>query len=133
MFHEPQLSGKLQHIKLIVEASQAMSQERSSTLLSSPASAQAAASQYVIGADIGGTSLRLALANGAGAIVGRWSASTIGTADATMVLRLMREGVDRLLREASLPPESLSAIAAGDVARFEGIFNRGRAMREGLK
>jgi prephenate dehydrogenase len=25
------------------------------------------------------------------------------------------------------------AIAAGDVARFEKIFNRGRAMREGLK
>ena len=25
------------------------------------------------------------------------------------------------------------AIAAGDVARFEEIFNRGRAMREGLK
>jgi glucokinase len=30
-----------------------------------------------------------------------------------MVLRLVREGVDALLREASLPPESLSAIAAG--------------------
>jgi glucokinase len=30
-----------------------------------------------------------------------------------MVLHLMREGVDLLLREASLPPQSLSAIAAG--------------------
>jgi len=29
--------------------------------------------------------------------------------------------------------EFVAAIAAGDVARFEGIFNRGRAMREGLK
>lgn len=90
-----------------------MSQERSSTLLSSPPNTQEAASQYVIGADIGGTNLRLALANGAGTIFGRWSASTTGTADATMVLRLMREGVDTLLREASLPLGALSAIAAG--------------------
>jgi glucokinase len=30
-----------------------------------------------------------------------------------MVLDLMREGVDALLREASLPPDSLGAIAAG--------------------
>jgi glucokinase len=30
-----------------------------------------------------------------------------------MVLRLVRKGVDALLREASLPPQSLSAIAAG--------------------
>lgn len=90
-----------------------MAQERSSTLMSSPAITQESASQYVIGADIGATSLRLALADGAGAILGRWSASTTGTADATMVLRLMRQGVDELLHEASLPPESLSAIATG--------------------
>jgi glucokinase len=90
-----------------------MSQESSSSLISSPAIAQEAASQYVIGADIGGSSLRLALADGSGAILGRWSASTTDTADATTVLRLMREGVDALLREASLPPESLSAIATG--------------------
>ena len=90
-----------------------MQQERRSALLSSPANTQEAASPHVIGADIGGTSLRLALANGTGEILGRWSASTNGTADAAMVLHLMREGVDALLREASLPPESLGAIAAG--------------------
>jgi glucokinase len=100
-------------MKLIVEASQAMSQERISALIPSPTDTQEAASRYVIGADIGGTNLRLALADRAGAILGRWGASTAGTVDATMVLRLMREGVDALLSEASLPPDSLSAIAAG--------------------
>jgi glucokinase len=90
-----------------------MQQERHATVLSSPANTQEAASPYVIGVDIGGTSLRLALANGTGEILGRWSASTTGTADAAMVLDLIREGVDALLREASLPPESLRAIAAG--------------------
>jgi predicted NBD/HSP70 family sugar kinase len=110
---QPLFPGKLKDMKLIVEASQAMSNERSSALLSSPTNTKEAASQYVIGADIGGTSLRLALADGTGAIVGRWSASTTSTVDATMVLRLMREGVDFLLREASLPQESLRAIAAG--------------------
>jgi len=90
-----------------------MQQEHSSTLVSSPTSSEELASQYVIGADIGGTNLRLALANGTGAILGRWSATTTGTADAVMVLRLMRNGVDALLREASLPQESLSGIAVG--------------------
>jgi glucokinase len=90
-------------MKLNVEASPAMSLKSSSTLLSSSTNAHEAQSPYVIGADIGGTSLRLALADGVGAILGRWSASTVDTSDAMMVLRLMREGVDALL----------SAIAAG--------------------
>jgi glucokinase len=100
-------------MKLIVEASQAMSSERSSTLLSSPTNANEAGSPYVIGADIGGTSLRLALANGTRTILGRWSASTTNIVDAAMVLHLIRKGVHFLMREASLPPESLSVIAAG--------------------
>lgn len=90
-----------------------MSQQSSSTLLPSPANTRESAARYVIGADIGGTRVRLALADHAGAILGRWSASTTGSVDATMVLRLVRKGVDALLREASLPPQSLSAIAAG--------------------
>jgi len=90
-----------------------MSQERFSTLLSSPTSPPRGASQYIIGADIGGTSLRLALADGSGTILGRWSASTTGIRDAALVLRRMRNGVDALLQDASLLPESLCAIAAG--------------------
>jgi glucokinase len=106
-------SSKLQNMNMIDEASQAMAQEHSSTLPSSPTGAKEPDSQYVVGADIGGTRLRLALADHTGAILGRWSASTTGSVDAMMVLHLVREGVDALLLEASLPPEALSAIAAG--------------------
>ena len=95
-------------MKMIDEASQAMAKEHSSTLHPSPKD-----TRFVIGADIGGTHLRLALADDTGAILGRWSASTVGSVDAVMVLRLVRVGVDALLCEASLPPESLRAIAAG--------------------
>ena len=49
--------------------------------LSSREHTQAPADAYVIGADIGGTSLRLALADGNGTIVGRWGASTTGARD----------------------------------------------------
>jgi glucokinase len=113
VLHESKFSGELANMKIIDEASKAMTKESSSTLHSSPTDTQEANEQYVIGGDIGGTRLRLALADRTGAILGRWSASTIGSVDATMVLHLMREGVDALLREASFPPESLSAIAAG--------------------
>jgi glucokinase len=100
-------------MKSICEASQAMAQERSTGPASSLTNIQDSTPRYVVGADIGGTSLRLALADGEGAILGKWSASTVGTGDAAAVVRLMREGVDTLLKEASLRPNSLSAIAAG--------------------
>jgi glucokinase len=75
--------------------------------------AQESPAAHVIGADIGGTNLRLALADGAGAMLGRWSTSTVGARNAEAVVRLMREGVDRLLLEASLPQNALRAIACG--------------------
>jgi glucokinase len=81
--------------------------------LSSREHAQAPADAYVIGVDIGGTSLRLALADGNGTIVGRWGGSTTGARDAATVVRLIREGVDALLREASLPEDAVCAIGAG--------------------
>jgi glucokinase len=90
-----------------------MKQERPTGSLRSMASGQEPSALYVVGADIGGTSLRLALADGRGRILGRWSTSTAGARDAATVVRLMRSGVDALLHEASLPPESLNAIAAG--------------------
>jgi glucokinase len=101
------------HVKTAPEASQAMAQQGFTEPIPSPRISQEAAGQFVIGADIGGTNLRLALADGAGAIVGRWSASTASARDARMVVDLMREGVDTLLREASLPGDSLCAMAAG--------------------
>lgn len=100
-------------MKARFEAYLAMAQHRSTRSLSSAGSLPDSAAPYVIGADIGGTNLRLALADGSGTILGRWSSSTTNTRDAAAVVWRMREGVDALLREASLPPDSLSAIAAG--------------------
>jgi glucokinase len=99
-------------MKLTIEASEAMEQQRATGHVSPHAISKHSA-PYVIGADIGGTNLRLALADGAGQIVSRWSASTIGASDAHAVVRMMRQGVDQLLRDTALPVESVSAIAAG--------------------
>lgn len=68
---------------------------------------------YVAGADIGGTNLRLALADAQGVIVARWSASTTGIPNAESVVELIRNGVQAMLDEISAPAESLKAIAAG--------------------
>jgi len=68
---------------------------------------------HVIGIDIGGTNLRLALADWSGAIVGKWTASTAGTRDAQSVVDLILEGVDHLIHESSVPRNALRAVAAG--------------------
>jgi glucokinase len=90
-----------------------MTQERRVVLNSYEIDVQESAATYVIGADIGGTNLRLALANSSGAMLGRWSSSNMRARDAEAVVRLMREGVDTLLRGASLPQDALGAIACG--------------------
>jgi len=68
---------------------------------------------HVIGIDIGGTSLRLALADSSGSIVAKWSGSTAGTCDARAVVELILRGVDQVLRESCLPHSALRAVAAG--------------------
>jgi glucokinase len=68
---------------------------------------------YVAGADIGGTNLRLALADAQGVIAARWSASTTGIRNAETVVKMIRDGVQAMLEEISAPAESLKAIAAG--------------------
>ena len=90
-----------------------MTQERRVVLNSCEINAQEPAATHVIGADIGGTNLRLGLADGEGMMLGKWSTSIMRTRDAESVVRLMRKGVDALLREASLPRDALGAIAAG--------------------
>jgi glucokinase len=70
-------------------------------------------SGYVIGADIGGTNLRLALADRRGTIIARWSASTAGIRDPNVVVTLVSEGVEAMLQQTSVPRNSLHAIAAG--------------------
>jgi len=74
---------------------------------------QTSTGPYVIGADIGGSNLRLALADSTGIIFRRWSSSMSTARDATSLVHLIRQGVDTLIDESSLPKDSLCAIAAG--------------------
>lgn len=80
-----------------------------------PAGADGSSSsaRYLAGADIGGTNLRVALADEHGAIVSRWNRSTVGVSDAETIVSLIREGVDQMLDERSASRDSLLAIAAG--------------------
>jgi glucokinase len=68
---------------------------------------------YVAGIDIGGTNLRLVLADMRGAVVAKCSASTTNVRDANAVMTLISDGVRRLLREVSAPRGALRAVAAG--------------------
>jgi glucokinase len=68
---------------------------------------------YVVGIDIGGTSLRLALADMNGAVEAKWACSTAGTRNADDVVQLIRGGVQHLLEQVSAASHSLKAIAAG--------------------
>jgi glucokinase len=67
----------------------------------------------VVGVDIGGTSLRLALAGMDGRILFKWKAPTTGIRDAHVVVGLIHEGVEDLLRQSGLPRGALRAIAVG--------------------
>jgi glucokinase len=68
---------------------------------------------YVVGVDIGGTNLRLALSNMTGTIVGKWSNSTVDVRNPELVVRLICDGIDALLQQQSASRDSLRAIAAG--------------------
>ncbi len=70
-------------------------------------------SGYVIGIDIGGSNLRVALADSKGHLLGKWSASTKATSSPEMVVQQIREGVDSLLERHSVSHRSLLAAAAG--------------------
>jgi len=69
--------------------------------------------RYVVGVDIGGTNLRLALADTAGVVLAKWSTKTVGIHDANAIVALIRDGVDQLLKQTSIPRSSLLAIGAG--------------------
>ena len=68
---------------------------------------------FVIGVDIGGTNLRLALASYSGTIVGRWACSAAGIREPQAIVRLICEGVDALVLERGCLASDLMAIAAG--------------------
>jgi glucokinase len=68
---------------------------------------------YVAGVDVGGTNLRLALADTSGTILTRWSSSTVGLRDPEAVIELVCSGVKCMLQEISAPPDALRSIAIG--------------------
>ena len=68
---------------------------------------------HVVGVDIGGTNVRVALADSKGNILGKWGASTKRTSSPQMVVRQIRVGVTHLLAESGVSRSSLRAIAAG--------------------
>ncbi len=68
---------------------------------------------YVIGVDIGGTNLRLALADMAGEILDRWSSSIAGIRSADAVIDLIRTGTEHLLQQTAIAKSALRAIGAG--------------------
>jgi glucokinase len=70
-------------------------------------------SGYVVGADIGGTSLRLALAGMDGKVVAKWKVSTAGIRDPQTVVGLIHKGVDELLQKSAIERSLLRAVAAG--------------------
>lgn len=69
--------------------------------------------QYVIGVDIGGTNLRLALADITGTILGTHNVSTVGIRNVNLVVSLICKGVDELFQQTALPRNHLCAMAAG--------------------
>jgi glucokinase len=70
-------------------------------------------SRVVVGVDIGGSNLRVALADLRGTVLGKWSASTKETSSPEMVIAQIGNGIDSLLKDSSASRSSLAAIAAG--------------------
>jgi len=68
---------------------------------------------HVVGVDIGGSNLRIALADMNGTVLGKWSASTRETSSPDMVIEQIRQGTQYLLEHTSVSCRSLLAVAAG--------------------
>ncbi|MFZ0303647.1 MAG: ROK family protein [Terracidiphilus sp.] len=68
---------------------------------------------YVAAVDLGGTNLRLALADMSGTILTRWSSSTVGLHGPEAVIQLLCTGTKRMLREVATLPDALRSIAIG--------------------
>jgi glucokinase len=68
---------------------------------------------YVAGVDLGGSTVRLALADLNGKIVARWTVSTRGNRTPEKVVALIHSGLLNLLQQAQLPRTKLRAIGLG--------------------
>jgi len=86
---------------------------KSSSAVNSRARLPGRENKLIAGVDIGGSNLRVALADLQGNIVGRWSASTKATSSPDMVVAQIERGIDQLLSESSRSRRSLLSVAAG--------------------
>lgn len=68
---------------------------------------------YVVGVDVGGTNLRLALADMSGSVVAKWFGSTVGVREPEQVIRLILDGVKSVLAEVEATSGELRSIAIG--------------------
>jgi predicted NBD/HSP70 family sugar kinase len=67
----------------------------------------------IAGVDIGGSNLRVALADLHGNILGRWNTSTKATSSPDMVIAQIEQGIDRVLWQSSSSRRSLLSVAVG--------------------
>src|SRR5262249_45344098 len=67
----------------------------------------------VVGVDIGGSNLRIALADARGKVIGKWSASTKATSSPEMVIAQIQQGVDVLLGQSAASRRCLQSVAVG--------------------
>ena len=79
----------------------------------SPQSAANTADRIVLGIDIGGSNLRLALADSNAKILHTWAQDLRQTPDPASVVSLIKQGAHALLSQAALPYSNLAACAAG--------------------
>jgi glucokinase len=68
---------------------------------------------YVVGADIGGSNIRLALADLKGVVLGRWSASLRAERSPKAVVDKVSAGISHLRQQHKVPLKKILQIAAG--------------------
>ena len=68
---------------------------------------------HVLGVDLGGTTLRVALADMNGTVLRKWSASSRSATSPEQVVTLIRTGMERLTEQVGLPAKAVKAVAAG--------------------
>lgn len=69
---------------------------------------------YVLAVDLGGTTLRVALADMDGTILGKWSASSRTASAPEQVVALIRTGLEHLTRQTGIPMKAVKVVAAGN-------------------
>jgi glucokinase len=79
---------------------------------------------YVIGIDIGGSNVRLALADLNGAIFGRWSSALKADSSPKVVTELIAAGIAHVTQQQKVPAKNILQIAAGAPGITDAICGR---------